>query len=82
MGSFDMEAEDIDQRLSGFDMEVDIEEASASWERPAAPELRTVADSIGLLSLASQILSQQSSRSHTIYKRPRQKTVVRALTRR
>lgn len=57
-GVYELDSQDIDERIATEDVELDIGEASATWERPAAPELRPTREGIGSpLYLSFSVLS-------------------------
>ena len=57
--SFELDAEDMDERLMEEDLEVDIGEAGRNWERPPAPDLDPGTDSISEPPAAHEPSSQQ-----------------------
>ena len=46
LGSYELEAEDVDQRFMEEDLEIEMGEAGQNWERPAAPPLECENDRI------------------------------------
>ena len=61
--SFELDAEDMDERLMEEDLEVDIGEAGRNWERPPAPDLDPITDSISEPHAAHESGSQQHHKS-------------------
>lgn len=61
MDSFEMEAEDVDQRFVEEDLEFEMGEAGQNWERPPAPlmdcENESICKALHLAALAFPVYS-------------------------